>query len=207
MNGARGFIMPKTPSPANDQQPGWWTDDTPATWAGMLADMSRASMLDTATTAAYWCGDTGGYSGVPTDELYIRWLEYSSFTPLQEFFGAKTPGLGARFPWLFGPQAQALQKQYTQLRYRLLPFRYSNALIAYQVKPVAYPVSWIGSSQILVGSGSSQLLVQPVTTSGTTMASVTLPPGTWIHFWTGKSYTGTAAVAAPLEQEPVFVKA
>jgi alpha-glucosidase len=207
MNGARGFIMPKTPSPANDQHPGWWTDDTPATWAGMQMDMSRASMLNTQATSAYWGGDTGGYSNIPTDELYIRWLEYSSFTPLQEFFGAKSPGNGARFPWLFGAQAQQIQKQYTQLRYRLLPFRYSNALRAYHVTPVAYPVTWIGSTQILVGSGSSQMLVQPVTVAGATTATVNLPPGNWIHYWTGRSYTGTAAVAAPIDQAPVFVKA
>jgi alpha-glucosidase len=209
MNGARGFIMPKQSSPANDQQPGWWTDDTEASWAGMQADMSRASQLDTPATAAYWCGDTGGFNNVPTDELYIRWLEYSSFTPLQEFFGGKAPGNGARFPWLFGAQAQQIQRQYTALRYRLLPFRYSNALTAYQVKPTSYPVSWIGSTQMIVGQGSSQMLVQPVTTTGATSAAVTLPPGAWIHYWTGKSYPGgtVATVAAPIDQEPVFVKA
>jgi alpha-glucosidase len=210
MNGARGFIMPKASSPANDQLPGWWTDDTEATFPGMQVEMGRASKLDTATTAAYWCGDTGGYNNTPTDELYIRWLEYTSFTPLQEFFGAKTNGLGARFPWLFGMQAQQIQKQYTDLRYRLLPFRYSNAIQAYQVTPVAYPVSWIGSTQLLVGSGASQMLVQPVTTEGATTASVSLPAGaSWIHYFTGMSYPGgmTASVPAPIDQEPIFVKA
>jgi alpha-glucosidase len=210
MNGARGFIMPKAASPGNDQFPGWWTDDTDATWAYLATEMGRASQLDTSTTAAYWCGDTGGYNDVPTDELYIRWLEYSAFTPLQEFFGGKAPGIGARFPWLFGTQAQQIQRQYSDLRYRLLPFRYSNALIAYEVSPVAYPVTWVGSTQLLVGNGSSQILVQPVTTQGATTASVKLPAdATWIDYWTGQSYAGgtTAAVAAPLDQEPVFVKA
>jgi len=210
MNGARGFIMEKAPAPGNDQFPGWWTDDTSATWQYLATEMGRASQLDTSSTAGYWCGDTGGYNNVPTDELYIRWLEYSAFTPLQEFLGAKAPGIGARFPWLFGTQAQQIQQQYSDLRYRLLPFRYSNALIAYQVKPVAYPVTWIGSSQLLVGSGASQMLVQPVTTEGATTASVKFPGGaTWINYWTGKSYAGgtTALVAAPLDEEPVFVKA
>lgn len=207
MNGARGFIMPKTASPANDQLPGWWTDDTPASWAGMQQDMTRASQLNTPTTAAYWCGDTGGYSNVPTDELYVRWLEYSSFTPLQEFFGAKAPGIGARFPWLFGMQAQLLQKKYTDLRYRLLPFRYSNAQAAYHEKPFTYPVRWIGSTQIIAGNGTSDILVQPITTPGATTATVNLPAGNWIHYWSGKSYTGTATVPAPLAEEPIFVKA
>jgi alpha-glucosidase len=210
MNGARGFIMEKAASPTNDQFPGWWTDDTDATFAYMATEMGRASQLNTSATAAYWCGDTGGYNDVPTDELYSRWLEYTSFTPLQEFLGGKAPGIGARFPWLFGAQAQSIQQEYSDLRYSLLPFRYSNALIAYEVTPVAYPVTWIGSTQLLVGNGSSQMLVQPVTTEGATTASVQFPEGaTWIDYWTGASYEGgtTATVAAPLDQEPIFVKA
>jgi len=211
MNGARGFVMAKVAAPANDQFPGWWTDDTNATWGDMTVEMGRASQLDSSSTAAYWCGDTGGYNNVPSDELYVRWLEYSSFTPLQEFFGGKAPGIGARFPWLFGTQAQQIEQQYSDLRYRLLPFRYSNALHAYQVTPVAYPVTWIGSTQLLVGNGASQMLVQPVTTEGATTASVELPGAgaTWIDYWTGNAFPGgtTAQVAAPLDQEPVFVKA
>lgn len=210
MNGARGFIMPKAPSPGNDQLPGWWTDDTAATFAGMQDEMTRASQLDTPSTAAYWCGDTGGYDGTPSDELYARWLEYTTFTPLQELFGSKTNGPGARFPWLFGAQAQQIQKTYADLRYRLLPFRYSNALAAYETSPVAYPVTWIGSTQLLVGSGDSVILVQPVTTAGATTASVQLPAGgAWIHWWSGASYPGgsVANVAAPIDQEPIFVKA
>ncbi|HEX8792844.1 MAG TPA: TIM-barrel domain-containing protein [Polyangiaceae bacterium] len=210
MNGARGFIMPKAPSPGNDQLPGWWTDDRAATFAGMQSEMVAASQLDTSDSAAYWCGDTGGYDGTPTDELYARWLEYTTFTPLQEFFGSKTDSVGARFPWLFGAQAQQIQKTYADLRYQLLPFRYSNALAAYEALPVTYPVSWIGSTQLLVGGGDSVMLVQPVTTAGATTASVQLPAGgAWIHYWTGASYAGgsVANVAAPLDQEPVFVKA
>jgi alpha-glucosidase len=209
LNGARGFIMPKQTAPTNDQLPGWWTNDTPTTFAGMTTEMGRAAALNTTSSAAYWGGDTGGYAGKPTDELYMRWLEYSTFTPLQEFFGSKNESgsIGSRFPWMFGTQAQSVVKQYTQLRYRLLPFRYSNALTAYFVKPTVYPVRWLGATQLLVGQGSSQLLVQPVTTAGATTASVTLPAGTWIHYWTGKSFTGTASVSAPIDQVPLFVKA
>jgi alpha-glucosidase (family GH31 glycosyl hydrolase) len=79
-----------------------------------------------------------------TDELYIRWLQYSTFTPLQEFFGAKAPGIGARWPWLFGTtvtQLPAIAKLYNQLRYRLLPFRYSNAQAAYHDEHPADPLT------------------------------------------------------------------
>jgi alpha-glucosidase (family GH31 glycosyl hydrolase) len=219
MNGARGFIMPKAPAPGNDQFPGWWTDDWSATFAGMQDEMSAASKLNTATTAAYWCGDTGGYNGTPTDELYIRWLEYSTFTPLQEFFGSKTNSVGAKFPWLFGKkitQLPTITKKYNQLRYRLLPFRYSNAQAAYHVTPVKYPVTWRGSALLLSGDGDSQVLVQPVTNAGQTMSTVTLPTGAWIPVQvgvdagftaTGAAAVGTVSVPSPIDQEPMFVRA
>jgi len=210
-NGGRGFILTHTQSsPQNDQTPGMWTGDSTASWSGLKAEMKIASHLNTSSTAAYWCGDTGGYHDDPTDELYIRWLEYTSFTPCQEFFGSKTTSQKTRFPWDYGTQAQKIFTQYTQLRYELLPFRYSNAQVAYQEKPVKYPVRWIGSTQLIVGSGSTELLVQPVTAAGTTQVAVQLPAGAnWIDYWSNKSYKGGTApvVPAPINKEPIFVKA
>jgi alpha-D-xyloside xylohydrolase len=210
-NRGRGFVLTHTQkSPNADQYPGMWTGDSHATFEGLVAEMGIASRLNTTDTTAFWCGDTGGYNGVPTDELYIRWLEYTTFTPCQEFFGSKPTLTGSRFPWQFSKQAQQIFKTYTQLRYRLLPFSYSNAQIQYHEKPVQYQVHWIGTSQIVAGNGDSQILVQPITTSGATTASVPLPPGAkWIDYWTGTIYEGgkSATVPAPLDQEPVFVRA
>jgi alpha-glucosidase len=209
-NGGRGFVMTHTQSSTNAVlYPGMWTNDTTATFAGLVAEMKTAASLNTTGTAAYWCGDTGGYNHTPTDELYIRWLEYTTFTPCQEFFGAKTTSTGARFPWMFGTQAQQIFQTYTQLRYRLLPFRYSNAQIAYHVSPAVYPVQWIGTTQIVNGSGNTQLLVQPITVAGQTSVSVAFPAGTWIDYWTGTTYSGGAshAVPAAIDKVPMFVKA
>jgi alpha-glucosidase len=212
-NGARGLIFPKQRAPGNDQIPGWWTNDIASTFAGMLKEMARASALNTPESAAYWCGDTGGYSGSPpTEELYVRWLEYSTFTPLQEFFGARDSAgsVGARWPWLFSERAQAIQKQYSTWRYQLLPFRYSNAQGAYHEEKVVYPVRWIGGNQIVSGDGTSDILVQPITAPDQTTTSVVLPAGSkWIHHWSGKSYEGgtTATVATPLDQAAIFIKA
>jgi len=210
-NRGRGFVLTHTQkSPNADQYPGMWTGDSHATWEGLVAEMRIASGLNTPDTTAFWCGDTGGYNGVPDDELYIRWLEYTTFTPCQEFFGSKPTLTGSRFPWQFSKQAQDIFKTYTQLRYRLLPFSYSNAQIQYHEKPVQYQVHWIGSAQIVNGAGDSQVLVQPVTAAGTTTASVSFPAGSsWMDYWTGAIYKGgsTQTVPAPIDREPVFIKA
>jgi alpha-glucosidase (family GH31 glycosyl hydrolase) len=212
MNGARGFILTHTSTtPGNDQFPGMWTDDTDSTWAGFAGqDLTRARNLNTTSSAAFWCGDTGGYginTAAPTDELYIRWLEYSSFTPCQEIFGSKS--VGSRFPWRYSNQAQAIAKEYLALRYRLLPFRYSNFQRTYHEKPTTYPVTFASATQILVGQAPNQLLVQAVTNPGVTSMAVNLPAGSsWVDYWTGTIYPGGAAatVPAPIDQEPVFVR-
>ena len=211
-NGGRGFILTHTQgsgTPGADQYPGMWTGDSTASWTGLVNEMNKASTLNTTRKAAFWCGDTGGYNQTPTSELYIRWLEYTTFTPCQEFFGAKTTSIGSRFPWKFSAQAQQIFKQYTALRYRLLPFRYSNAQIQYHVKPVQYQVRWIGSTQIVNGSGDSQILVQPIQVAGATSASVPLPAGSWIDYWTGTVYAGgaTHTIPAPIDRVPMLVKA
>ncbi len=207
---SRGLVLGKVASAGSDQYPAWWTDDTNADWAGLATETTRASQLNTSTTAAYWGGDTGGYFGTPTNELYIRWGEYTAFTPLSEFFAAKTGGLGNRYPWSFGTQAQQIIETYNQLRYRLLPFRYNNAQVAYHAAAgkFTYPVAWTnGNADLLVGDGSNTLLVHIMSTQGATTANVALPSGSWIHWWTNKAFTGAAAVAAAIDQEPIFVRA
>ena len=210
-NGGRGFILTHTQaSTGADQTPGMWTGDSTASFSGLRAEMQIASGLNDRSHTAFWCGDTGGYNNTPSSELYIRWLEYTTFTPCQEYFGSKTNSIGSRFPWQFGEQAQQIALEYSQLRYRLLPFAYSNAQIQYHLQPVQYAVHWIGSTQLIDGNNDSQILVQPVTSAGATSASVDLPAGAdWIHYWTGTIYPGGASanVDAPIDQEPIFVKA
>ena len=211
-SGLRGFYLAhRQGCTDNDQYPGMWTGDTKTSWAGLVDEMKRASAMNTIKTAAYWCGDTGGYNGdVSGDGLYIRWLEYSCFTPITEFFSAKKTK--TRFPWKFGEQAQKIFKTYTKLRYRLLPFRYSNAQICYHETAEKYPVRFVTgrTDELIVGSGDSELLVAPIHDQGATAGEAHLPAGKqWINYWTGEAYSGGSVpnVSAPIDKVPLFVKA
>ncbi|HTQ31124.1 MAG TPA: TIM-barrel domain-containing protein [Opitutaceae bacterium] len=233
----RGLILAHTDvtggaATNNDQYPGLWTGDTTATFSNPGSqggfsdkDMAQAYKCNTKTTAAYWCGDTGGYNNNSNDELYQRWLQYSAFTPLQEFFGAKgttgSNGQVGRFPWCFSATAQATFAHYEQMRYQLLPFRYSNAQACYHVTggSVLYPVWWPNAQQIINGQGTSEILVQPVTVAGATSVSVTFPESsstTWLDYTDylngtnlGKTHAGgsTATITAPVTEVPLFIKA
>lgn len=212
---ARGFILgQREGSPDKSQYPGTWTGDANADWNGLLTqDIGRARRFGTRFAGVYWGGDIGGYGAAthdPSDELYIRWLEYGVFTPLTEFFSRKDSK--TRFPWAFGSEAQRIFRKYTMLRYRLLPFRYSNAQIAYHEGPAQLPVRFEAGdpSAIIVGQGSSEMLVAPVTQEGATTRRVTVPAGSdWVDYWTGKVYQGGTLedLPAPLDQVPILVKA
>jgi hypothetical protein len=208
----RGLLFAhRQSSPNNHRYPGLWTGDIASTWAGFQTAIDRSKAMNTMTTTGYWAGDTGGYnSGNPTDELYIRWLQFGTFSPVNTFFSEKPSK--TRFPWVFGTQAQQIFKQYTQLRYRLLPFRYSNAQVSYHESPVKWPVTFPSgtTNQMILGSGASQMMVAMVTSAGATSRSVTFPSGaSWVNYWTGAVHTGgsSATVAAPLAQVPLFVRA
>jgi len=232
----RGFILAHSDMTGrsatnNDQYPGLWTGDSSSSFSSMVSkDMGGGFGCNTKTEGAYWCGDTGGYNNNSNNELYQRWLQYGCFTPLTEFFGAKgktgPTGIAGRFPWCFNDTAPATFSHYTQMRYRLLPFRYSNAQACYHVAgTVQYPVWWPTNKQIINGHGSSEILVQPVTVAGATSASVTFPESsatTWLDYTpypsgnllspntpSGKSYKGgtTATIPAPTTQVPLFIKA
>jgi hypothetical protein len=87
----RGLIFAhRQSSPNNHRYPGLWTGDIASTWAGFQTAIDRAKAMNSPTTTAYWAGDTGGYnSGNPTDELYIRWLQFGTLSPVNTFFAEK----------------------------------------------------------------------------------------------------------------------
>jgi alpha-glucosidase (family GH31 glycosyl hydrolase) len=54
-------------------------------------------------------------------EIYQRWLQLSSFSPLFWWHGM----WGLRLPWEYGPQGVATAHRFMELRYRLLPYLYT----------------------------------------------------------------------------------
>ncbi len=77
MNGARGFILAHTSPTAQKESYRERGPRNRRDLGGICHSDSCAAALNTKTSAAFWCGDTGGYgltTANPTDELYIRWL-------------------------------------------------------------------------------------------------------------------------------------
>jgi alpha-D-xyloside xylohydrolase len=156
--------------------------------------------------------DTAGYRGTPTAESELRWMEHTALTVVMQVYED-----GARLPWELddtaGAEYQAMASLHQQLEpYNAILVRGSQTSGAPTIRPVplAFPQDAASfahaDEEYMLGP---DLLVAPVTTPGATTATVHIPPGAWVHWWSDAVTQGPADVTvdAPLGSPPFFARA
>ncbi|MFN8095032.1 MAG: glycoside hydrolase family 31 protein [Vicinamibacteria bacterium] len=199
-----------------------WSGDITAKW-GVLKAQIPAGLSYSLSGMPWWAtdigafntDDQGGNASEAYRELYTRWFQFGTFSPLFRSHGSNTP----REPWFFGaPDHKAWKTlvRFANLRYRLLPYNYTLAARVTRehdtiLRPLVLdfpgdPKARDVKDQYLFGPA---FLVSPVTEPGATSRSVYLPAGDWYDFWTGERVAGgrTIDAAAPYEKMPLFVRA
>lgn len=213
-----------------------WNGDTHASWQSFKQQIP-AGLNFMATGCPYWSVDigsffTGGndpwgrwfYKGEFPDgckdesyrEYYTRMLQWGTFLPMMRSHGTDTP----REIWRFGEAGttyyDAILKM-INLRYKLLPYIYSNAR---RITSESYTMARILAfdfandhnvldikDEYMFGDA---MLVCPVTDPGATTRDVYLPQGCdWYDFWSGEKHRGGERIIAdaPIDKIPVFVRA
>lgn len=217
----RVFILTRS-AYAGQQRTGaaTWSGDITAGW-DVFAHQIPAGLNFCLSGIPYWTTDIGaffvnypgGNANPEYRELYTRWFEWGSFCPIFRSHGTSTP----REMWRFGPQTQETLLKYDNLRYRLLPYLYSQAwqvthhgATLMRALVFDFPndrAARESKDEFLFGPS---LLVCPVTQQGATTRRVYLPSGvSWTDFWTGQVYKGgqTLTAPAPIDRMPLYVKA
>jgi len=151
-----------------------------------------------------------GRDEYPKDPVtYVRWLQFGAFSSHMRAHG-KQP----HEPWTYGAEAEAIARRYLKLRYRLLPYIYSQAVRAARaglplVRPMALafqddPTTRRLDLQYMFGE---EILVAPVFRPDG-RCQVYLPAGTWVDFWTHEVICGPAwlNVTAALDTLPLWVR-
>ncbi|AQZ66731.1 Alpha-xylosidase [[Actinomadura] parvosata subsp. kistnae] len=184
-----------------------WGGDTYTSYAAMGSTI-RGGLAHGLSGVPFWSHDAGGFTGRPTDDLYVRWTQFGALSPLLRLHGTTT-----REPWEF-PEVEAEAVAALKLRYRLMPYLYSAAVEAARTgAPMMRalcvdfpddPVAWQADLQYLLGR---DLLVAPMTAPEGTR-SVYLPRGLWVDYWTHEVLEGAryVTVSKPLDQIPLFVR-
>ena len=113
--------------PASHRYPVWWTGDIHSTY-GALKEGVIDSVKGGINLLPWIHQDLGGHTGSPSAELYVRFLQWGSLSPITRVHC--TSGK-IRYPWAFGDEAQKIVTEYIKLRYRLIPTIYTAARRAY----------------------------------------------------------------------------
>jgi alpha-D-xyloside xylohydrolase len=100
-----------------------WTGDILQNWKTLAWQIEGLQNYSLAGLP-YITTDVGGYGPTPEAdrELFVRWFEWGAFCPVFRVHGVARP-----FPWEYGKAAEPTLKKFVNLRYRLLPYIYSEA--------------------------------------------------------------------------------
>jgi alpha-glucosidase len=186
-----------------------WTGDTASTWAEMHSTIS--TLLNMGLSGIQFAGvDVGGFSGNPSDELFLRWFQMATFFPFFRVHSAK--GTRMREPWLFGKKNLEILRKFLSLRYSLFPYLYTLSYEAHLTgHPIVRPASWVDPtydpSADSVFTLGDNLFIAPVLTKNQRDAIIMLPSGKWFNFWDSTQYEGIVKMNLKEDEIPVFVKA
>ncbi len=196
----RPLILSRYAGLGSHRYPVGFSGDTFATWESL---QFQPYFTNTASNAGYtwWSHDIGGHQfGVQDDELYVRWLQYGVFSPINRLHSSCNEFMGKE-PWKRSFAANAVAEKFLRLRHSLIPYLYSaNYRTHTEGEPLCCPMyydydcpeAYEANNQYIFGS---QLLVCPVTAPADKRLNlaktrVWLPEGRWTDFFTDRIYQG-----------------
>lgn len=211
--GERPFLFSRSGWVGLQRYGGTWSGDVTSSWAGLRA--SLALVLGLGLCGVPYSGpDVGGFDGVPSPELYLRWFQLGAYLPLFRTHSAL--GAGRREPWEFGPMVLEHAGAALVERERLRPYLVTLAHLARLTgAPYVRPLWWDAPGDrelrdcgdaFLLGDA---LLVAPVLEPGVARRTVRLPRGRWYDTVSGRAYDGPGRVLleAPVSRIPVLARA
>jgi len=197
-----------------------WSGDVGNDWETLRRQITGGLGL-MASGIPWWTYDAGGffrpnnqYEDKQYHERMLRWLQISTFLPLMRVHGYMS---NTEF-WNYGDDVVRLARNAINLRYRLLPYIYSeSAGVSFNGSTLMRPLVMDFTNDVVALSQKYEymfghsLLIIPVLDKSPKTWKVYLPKenGEWYDFWNGKRYKSGQTIYAnvTLEHIPVYVKA
>jgi alpha-D-xyloside xylohydrolase len=184
-------VFARSATTGGQQFPVHWGGDCESTFEGM-AETLRGGLSLTLSGFGFWSHDIGGFEGKPRADLYKRWVAFGLLSSHSRLHGSGS----YRVPWLFDEEAVAVLRQFAQLKCRLMPYLFAQAVVAAQTGvPVMRamllefpddPACDYLDRQYLLGES---LLVAPVF-SASGRVRYYVPAGRWTQLLTGEVVDG-----------------
>ena len=149
----------------------------------------------------WWSHDIGGHMhGVQDDELYLRWLQYGVFSPINRLHSSNSDFMGKE-PWKRSYAVNIVAESFLRLRHKMIPLLYTaNYRTHTEGEPICMPMyyrydvkdAYKAKNQYIF---CGRLLVCPITRPldkrlNLAYADVWLPEGRWTDIFNGRAYKG-----------------
>ena len=196
----RPLILSRYAGLGSHRYPLGFSGDTVCTWKSL--DF-QPYFTNNAANAGYtwWSHDIGGHmKGIQDDELYLRWLQYGVFSPINRLHSSNFDYIGKE-PWKRSWAVEQVAEHFLRLRHKLIPYLYSaNYQTHTNGIPICSPMyyqydcedAYQAKNEYIFGG---QLLVCPITQPvhkqlNLAYARVWLPKGRWTDIFNGRIYQG-----------------
>lgn len=229
----RPFLVTRASFAGGQRFAAVWTGDNLADWEHLRLANIQCQRLSL-SGFSFVGTDIGGFAGVPTGELLVRWLQLAVFHPFYRIHSMGNNVDGAaeaeadliaeaervnrldQEPWAFGDPHTDLAREAIEFRYELLPYIYSTFYQHVQdgqpmLKSLSFvdqtdPNTYRRENEFLFGD---HILVSPVIRANAKSISTYLPKGQWLDYWTGKGYEGGKrySIRVKMNSIPLFVRA
>ena len=204
-DGRRPLTLSRYSGLGSHRFPLGFSGDTICSWKSLKF---QPYFTNSAANAGYtwWSHDIGGHMhGIQDDELYLRWLQYGVFSPINRLHSSNSDFMGKE-PWKRSYVVNKISEEFLRLRHKLIPYLYTaNYRTHTEGEPICMPMYYrydcydkmecgdqLKSNQYIFGG---TLLVAPITRPAdkrTNLAheTVWLPEGRWTDIFNGRIYNG-----------------
>ena len=204
----RAVIWARSAWAGSQKYPIHWGGDAGTDFAS-LENSVKGCLNASVSGIPFWSSDLGGFWFDSNPVLYIRWFQFGMFCS-----HARLHGFYSREPWDFGEKAVNIVRKYAQLRYRLIPYIYNEALKAGREQKLMhrpliyeYPEDFFGKTIDTEYLFGENILVAPVL-NAEGRVQVYLPEGSWTDYFTEEKIQGpcTFEKIQKLEEMPVYIR-
>ena len=197
-----------------------YSGNTISTWE-LFKKIPFYNIMTANSGISYISHAIGGYKdGIEDPQLYLRYIQFGVFSSILRL-SSEDGEYYKRAPYEWDSSTYNIVKDYLQLRYKLIPYLYSESFNSIkEAKTLIEPL--INSNSDLYFNDSYKneyylgkgLLISPITSKKDTLINCCphhfyLPNGTWYSFKDGKKYNGNKKHLGFFKDEdyPVFCKA
>lgn len=122
VDGILNGILQYAPELASHRYSIQWTGDINCDVIDLEYEIFNAIYGGAEMGIPYMSADIGGHRSEVSDDMYVRWVQFGSLSPIMRVHCTKPY---SRMPWLYGETAEAVTHTYVDMRYRLLPLYYT----------------------------------------------------------------------------------